>query len=399
MSNHDRSSLSPSVLVVDEDATRVSRLVERLTATGFRMLVSTGPLPDAARLSTLHRPDLALVCIERSDGGDAIELSCSLWRELAVPVVFLTCQLDAVALRRANQAAPLAFLSTPYTDQELVDVVTTALTRIHSERRTREADAWLKSPSERSRLEQRLRHVQRHENVELLAAGVAHDVSNLLLVILGRASLATEDAAHGSNVVGELAQIALAAERAAALCSQLMAHVSKEGAALRPLQLNRSVEETLHLLQVSLAKNAVLKLDLESDLPPVLVDHAQLQQVAMNLILNAVESLDGAPGTVTIRTRRRALTSDALARLQIGDELSPGEYLMLEVADTGSGMTPDTLRQIFDPFFTTKLTGRGLGLAAVQAIVRAHGAGLEVRTTLHHGTSFRLWLRALQGKP
>ena len=157
------------------------------------------------------------------------------------------------------------------------------------------------------------------------------------------------------------------------------------------LDLNQVVEEMANLLTVSISKKASIQFRLEPNLPTVEADAAQLQQVVMNLVLNASEAIGDEPGTITLTTSAVDLSEQDLASGFPGQNLKPGSHVLLEVMDTGAGMTPEVTRKIFDPFFTTKATGRGLGLSAMQGILRGHHAGIRVATAPGKGTTFRLY--------
>ena len=155
--------------------------------------------------------------------------------------------------------------------------------------------------------------------------------------------------------------------------------------------MNTLIQENLHLFEVAVPKQVELRSELSADLSLLEGDPGQVQQVIMNLIINAAEALEGRPGQVVVRTRVCDLAEAELAAWQIDDvALTPGRFVMLEVEDNGCGMTGETLSKIFDPFFTTKFTGRGLGLAAVLGIVRGHKGGLQVQSMLAIGTRFQL---------
>ena len=240
---------------------------------------------------------------------------------------------------------------------------------------------------------QDLEQTERLQSLGLLASSIVHDFNNLLTVILGHASLCSALVPPRSALAESLAQINTASERAAGLCSQILAYAGKGAIAAKPMELNHCVQETVELLRVSVGKTTRLTVDLEHGLPPVLVGHSQMQQVVMNLVLNAVEALEGRQGSVTVRTRFERFDQAAIAQLRPPVELTPGHYIVMEVVDTGRGMTPEILDRVFDPFFTTKSTGRGLGLSAVRGILKAHDAHLSVASEPGGGTTFRVLLK------
>ena len=255
-----------------------------------------------------------------------------------------------------------------------------------SERRRNEA--------ERLAMERQLLEVQRLESLGVLAGGVAHDFNNLLLAILGNAELALMDVKPRDGAREKLERIATAASRAGELTQQLLAYAGKGRVGTQSIDLNALVRETADILRVSLPVNTTLCFELAPELPAVAADAGQMRQIVMNLILNAGDAIGDRRGTVTVRTRLVALVSPQPTGHRHPETLAPGEYVSLEVEDTGQGMSAETRARIFDPFFTTKFTGRGLGLAAVQGIVRGHGGAIAVASELGQGTRFTILLPA-----
>jgi PAS domain S-box-containing protein len=237
-----------------------------------------------------------------------------------------------------------------------------------------------------------LRQAQKLESLGILAGGIAHDFNNLLTVMLGYASLAALHLPGDSPARPMLAEIENAARQAADLTQQMLAYSGRGKVVTELLSLDELVGEMDPLLQTVVSKKADFRLDLE----PAAIegDAAQVRQVVLNLVTNASEALAGQPGTVTVRTGTRALDADALHSPYLQQDLPPGSYALLEVSDSGCGMSEETLGKIFDPFFTTKFTGRGLGLAAVLGIVRSHRGTLRVASTPGRGTTFQVFLPA-----
>jgi len=243
---------------------------------------------------------------------------------------------------------------------------------------------------ERRRFEAQVQHAQKLESLGVMASGIAHDFNNLLAGMLGNAGLALmklpEDAEARANVKG----IETAAERAADLCRQLLAYAGKAQLSMRSIALNQELEAMVQLLEVSLSRKASLELDLDPDLPLVRADPVQLQQVVMNLVINASEAIGDQSGTITMSTGTVTCSREDLSQTYLDDSLPEGEYAYIDVADTGKGMDEETVSRIFEPFYTTKFSGRGLGLAAVLGIVRGHRGALMVVSQPNAGTTFRV---------
>ncbi len=263
---------------------------------------------------------------------------------------------------------------------------------------SRDVTALRQAERERARMAERMQHAQKLESLGVLSGGIAHDFNNLLVAVLGNADLALMDLAPESPARLAVEQIRTAAVRASDLTNQLLAYSGRGRFHVRPLSLNRMVEEMVHLLKVSVPKRAVIQFDLAPDLPAVEADAAQLQQIILNLVTNAAEAIGDDDGVVRLRTGTLVADATYLASTYLTEELHEGRYAFLEVTDSGIGMEPETLERIFDPFFTTKVTGRGLGLAAVLGIVRSHAGAIKVYSEPGQGTTFKVLLPASEGQ-
>jgi PAS domain S-box-containing protein len=247
--------------------------------------------------------------------------------------------------------------------------------------------------TERKHADQQLRQTQRLESLGILAGGIAHDFNNLLVGIMGNASLALEVLPPGSSASAMLRDAIAASERAAQLTRQMLAYAGKEQRSMTPTNLSALVREMGSLLRTSIPKLVNIVFDLDEELPPVLVDQAQIQQIVMNLVINAAEAIpDHVPGSVTVSSTRRSLVREDYRFAVVPIENPVPLYIALSVRDTGSGMDIATQARIFDPFFTTKFEGRGLGLSAVLGIVRGHQGTITLQSSTGGGTTFTVLL-------
>ncbi len=243
--------------------------------------------------------------------------------------------------------------------------------------------------SERRTLERQLLQAQKFEAIGQLAGGIAHDFNNVLAAILGMAELGQLEAPEGTRIRERLQKICHHAGRAVALTRQLLAFSRRQQLERRPINLNFSVSEVASLLGDSLGKDLELETNLSSDLASVFADPAQIEQVLMNLCINARDAMPSG-GRLVISTANVRLEEDD-CRTRPG--ISPGEYVRFTVTDTGTGMDAQTLGRIFEPFFTTKPPGRGtgLGLATVYGVVKQHGGHIDVTSAPGEGTTFQLY--------
>ncbi len=186
----------------------------------------------------------------------------------------------------------------------------------------------------------------------------------------------------------------LAATRAADLTREMLAYSGTRSVALQRFDLSQLVEEMTHLLDAMVSKNAEVCCEFPDEPVAIEGDPTQIRQIAMNLITNASDAIDGSPGRISVRTGTRAFDAAELAEATLDQTSGPGSYCFLEVADTGCGIRETERARLFDPFFTTKFKGRGLGLAAVLGIVRSHRGAIWVHSEPGRGTVFRLALPA-----
>jgi PAS domain S-box-containing protein len=245
--------------------------------------------------------------------------------------------------------------------------------------------------TEQTRIEEQLRHTQKLESLGVLAGGVAHDFNNILTGILGNSSLALDRMPEGHPTRVLIEDVMRAAERAGDLTRQLLAYAGKGRFVMRNIDLASLVKEISGLVRTSIPKGVQLRLQLDESSSGVFADPGQMQQIVMNLVINAAEAIGPEGGTVLVHTGLQRVDQQYIDTMNgAGDLLKPGEYAMLEVHDSGCGMDEETVKKIFDPFFTTKFAGRGLGLSAVLGIVRAHKGALKVYSQPGRGTTFKL---------
>jgi PAS domain S-box-containing protein len=250
--------------------------------------------------------------------------------------------------------------------------------------------------TERRQAEDRLRQKQKLETVGLLAGGVAHDFNNLLTVIMGSASLAVTECPSCQY----LQSILSTAERAAYLTRQLLTYAGKAQSVAKLVDVSEVISEAKQLLETSIPKRVSLRIAAAESLPFVEIDPSQLEQILMNLVINAGEAIPiKSDGEIHITVRRVEISPAEASSYSTGYDVAPGSYVCIQVSDNGTGMDSATVSRIFDPFFSTKFTGRGLGLAAVYGIVRGRKGLIDVSTAPGQGTTFRVFLPASDTEP
>jgi PAS domain S-box-containing protein len=231
---------------------------------------------------------------------------------------------------------------------------------------------------------------QKLESVGVLAAGIAHDFNNLLGSIVVDTDLALAAMNGGPPPLEEIQRIKTVAFRASEIVRELMVYSGQETAQFEPVRIPQLVQEMIELLKVSISKHATLRTSFQKDLPPIRGHASEIRQIVMNLIINASEAIGETHGAIVVAASR--VTGGKELAPCSAVELHPGDYVRLDVSDTGHGMTAEQSRRIFDPFFTTKFAGRGLGLAVVDGAVRAHDGAINVLSAPGQGTTFQVFL-------
>ena len=243
----------------------------------------------------------------------------------------------------------------------------------------------------RQQLEQQFHQAQKLESLGVLAGGVAHDFNNILTLILGQCYLARESFATQEAYQASFRQIETAASRAAELCRQMLTYAGKSPLVQTRINLWMLVDEVVRMLQAATNKNVTINLDLRQRIPHIKGDIGQIQQIVMNLIINATEAIGDQNGVITVVLSNQTVVPGSEEIDTFGTVFTVGRYVCLEVSDTGSGMDEETRNRIFEPFFTTKFTGRGLGMSAIRGIIASHEGMLQLTSFPGVGTTFRIF--------
>ena len=243
---------------------------------------------------------------------------------------------------------------------------------------------------EKLALERKILHTQRLESLGILAGGIAHDFNNILLAILGNLELAALECKQNGSVYNKIMDAENAAKRASELTTQMLAYSGKGKFIISSMSLTQMIDEMMNLLNTSISKHATLHFDLAPQLPLITADASQIQQIIMNVAINASEAIGEQNGTINVRTGVEYYDKEKLHASRLEMKPEPGDFVFLEIEDTGCGMDEDTINRLFDPFFSTKFTGRGLGMSAVLGIVSGHKGAIFINSQKGHGTIFKI---------
>lgn len=242
----------------------------------------------------------------------------------------------------------------------------------------------------RLRMQRELVESQKLESIGRLAGGIAHDFNNLLAVILGNASLQLRNRSLPAKTIESLKDVVEAAERASALTTQLLAYARGGLRRAVPSKLNKVVQDACEIMRPTLPRQVEFDIQLGANLPAVMIDRAQVQQVVINLAMNAIQAT-AAPGVVHVRTAAESCDEHRARELHI----QPGDCAVLQIEDHGSGIDGATMERVFEPFFTTRTECRGMGLAASLGIVQSHKGRLRITSQPGRGTLATVWLPAM----
>jgi signal transduction histidine kinase len=244
--------------------------------------------------------------------------------------------------------------------------------------------------AEQQRLRDQLLQAQKMESVGQLAGGIAHDFNNMLVPIIGYAELLGDDLPPDDPRRTYVEQIVTSAERSRDLVRQLLAFARKQTLEMKPLNLNRTIENFQKMLRRALHENVTIRTDLAPDIGSIMADVGQVEQIILNLAVNAQDAMPGG-GTLIIATGEADLDEE---HTRMHEGLEPGPYVLMSISDTGTGMDRETLPRIFEPFYTTKDVGEGtgLGLSIAYSIVEKHHGRIEVESRPGEGAEFRVVL-------
>lgn len=313
--------------------------------------------------------------------GLPVERALRSWPELARLTDGFR-ELDAPTADLSQGPQWLEANVTPLFDSQTQLVGRLLLVRDISERKNAE--------EARRRLDAQAMQAQKVESLGVLAGGIAHDFNNMLMVIQGNTELALARLADDEHARTYLEAVNATVERAAELARHMLAYAGRFHLQPARVDMSEVVRHTSPVVRVAVPENITLGYELAEGLPAARIDVVQMRQVVMNLVRNAVEAIDAAPGAITIKTGVIECNRDCFLEPGTQDALAEGTYVFFDVTDTGPGLEASLAQIIFDPFFSTKFLGRGLGLAAALGVVRGHKGTIQVISTPGNGATFRV---------
>jgi signal transduction histidine kinase len=383
------------VAIWEEDFSQIKLVIDELKSSGIADL----------RAYFLERPDRLMECVRRIRVLDvnrrAMEFYDASTKEQVISSLPELFDESALAIFREELVTLAA--GNPEFESEVNALTLTGARKVVEMKvmvLSTPNDDWSKvvisfvDVTERKRIEQRSLELQKLESIGRLAGGIAHEFNNLLTVINGYSDLLLARLQDAGDIRADIQHIKDAGDEAAALVRQLLAFSRKQALKPRVLDVSQVIREIQATLEPAIGEDIEIAAELSPDLLCVQADPAQIQQVIFNLAANARDAMPRG-GRLTIRTENTIVTGSQVEQLTA---LRPGRHVLITVTDTGTGMNEETAGHLFEPFFTTKDIGKGtgLGLASVFGIVRQSGGDIAVTTRIGQGSTFRIYLPAVE---
>lgn len=406
----------PTILIIDDSPEHLELMGLLLSHAGFHVLTAEDA-QEGINLAQRERPDLVIsdVVMPRISGIDLCRMIRANAELASIPILLVSAlDKETESVVEALRTGADGYLEMPFEPSLLVAKVVRLLERKHVEeeleRRVAERTAQLafanhqleEEISERRRSEQalieseqRLQQSQKMEAIGTLAGGVAHDFNNLLTVILGNTHLTRRALQSDDPLQLRLTEIEKAGNRAAVLTRQLLAFGRRQHLERRTINLNDTIGEIMKLLRRIIGEDVEVRVNATPDLSTIFADPAQIEQVIMNLAVNARDAMPEG-GQLIIETSNVDLDENYRRQYPY---VNPGKYVQISVSDNGSGIDAETQAHIFEPFFTTKEVdkGTGLGLSMVYGIVKQHDGHINVYSEEGQGTTFKIFLPVVEG--
>jgi two-component system cell cycle sensor histidine kinase/response regulator CckA len=366
------------ILIVEDERIVAGDLRARLKRMGYRVAAIASTGTDAIHAVNEHRPDLVLMDIRLEGTMDGIQAADTIRRTHNIPIIYLSAYADQSTVERAKVTEPFGYLLKPFEDSELRTTIEMALYKRSMEQ-------------ERRVLEAQLLQSQKMESIGTLVVGLAHNLNNILAIVMGYASRLERSPDDPVKVMQSVNAINQAVRRGAGLIQQLIGVTTKSNLQYTTVEVNATLEELIRMVIEVFPKTITFVQHLDPFGPRISAEQNQLHQALLNVLLNARDALPHG-GSITLSTQTVSSTS-LRGRFPNLQEIP---YVRVTIADTGEGMDGETVRHIFEPFFTTRdrATFTGLGLSVVYGIVTSHKGFIDVSSSVGKGTSISLYFPA-----
>ncbi len=365
------------VMIVEDNTTVAKDLSGCLIDLGYEVTSIEASGEESVEKAGIDRPDIVLMDIRLRDKMTGIEAAELIYDKYNLPCVFLSAYSDRELMEKAKRVGAFGYLVKPFEERELFATIETAFYRSKAE-------------AERRRLEARLARMQRQESLQVMAASIAHNFNNILQVPLGYFSLMKEVLSPDSQCHEYVDASKIAIDRAVRISQLMLVYVGHGQNEFENVDLTTEIQKGLAVFQDELPGQHVLKQTLADEATLISGDRGQLQDLLTALLTNATEAIGSETGEIRVTTRVVSAEDPELGETFKEDKIIANDFVMLSISDSGCGMDSETMAKLYDPFFSTKFTGRGLGLAMVQGVVKGHCGAVAAQSQSGQGTMMKI---------
>ena len=371
--------LNYKIMIVEDEEIIAADIQASVKKMGYSVCATASSGVEAIEKADLTRPDLVLMDILLKGNMDGIEAATQIKKLYKIPVVYLTASGEDGMLQRAKIAEPYGYILKPFKDRELHIAIEISMYKNQAE-------------VEKAKLEAQNRHLQKAESLGRMAGAIAHHFNNQLFGVIGNLEMAMTNLSEEALLKKNIHNAMDSSQRAAEMSSHMLTYLGQSYDKREPLDLSDICRWSLPMLQAIIPGNVKLDADLPSPGPVISANANQIQQVLTNIATNAWEAVGESPGAIHLSVET-VLPADIPPSHSFPVDWQPQDhaYACMKVRDEGCGIMEKDIEKIFDPFFSTKFTGRGMGLAVVLGIVRAHGGAVTVQNGPGRGSIFRVY--------
>jgi len=367
------------IMIAEDEEIVAADIRTSVEKMGYSVCATVSSGTDAIKKADLTRPDLVLMDIVLKGSIDGIEAATQIKELYQIPVVYLTSFADDGMLRRAKVAEPYGYIIKPFIDRDLQIAIEISIYKKQAE-------------TEKAKLDAQNRQLQKAESLARMAGAIAHVFNNELFVVMGNLELAMIDLPPGARLKDNIITAMNASRRAAEMSGRMLTYLGQSFEKRESLDLSDACRWSLPMLQAVMPGNVKLDADLPFPGPVISTNLTKIQQVLINLITNAWEAIGESRGAIHLSVKTVSPADiPASHRYPAGWQPQDNIYACMKVTDEGGGIDEKDIEKIFDPFFSSKFTGRGMGLAVVLGIARAHGGGVTVENRPERGCIFRVY--------
>ncbi|MBF0201937.1 MAG: response regulator [Desulfamplus sp.] len=371
-----------TIMIVEDEVLIADDIKSSLENMGYIIVANVTSGEEAVDEARIKKPDVALMDIRLRGKMDGIEAADLIYSHHEIPVIFLTAYAEDALLDRARSVGSFGYLLKPFEEYELKAAIEMAIYKVKTDRKLKDQ-------------ERLLRQATKMEAMGTLAGGIAHDFNNLLSIITGYTELIQDDLIQAGIDTEKTHEILKASFRAKKLINQILMFSRKREQKFDIIDIVPIIKETLKFMRASIPATIRMDYSIDSDIGTIMGDPTQIHQVLINLCTNASHAMEEDGGELFVTTTSQRLETSITCS---GVDLPPGNYIRIQVKDSGYGIKEENIDRIFDPYFTTKDVGKGsgMGLSVVMGIIKSHKGGVTVTSSPDKGSCFTIYLPEME---